>query len=308
MTAQKENFKAYIAWINICIVWGTTYLAIRIGVAGLPPMLFAGLRWMSAGLILFSFLKIKGYKVPNKKEFLHNSVVGICLLGFGNGLVVTSEQWLESGLTALLITTIPFWIAGIEAFMPGRKKMNSQIAGGLFLGLAGVTLIFGSDIKYLINSSNVIGVFTLLIAVIMWSIGTVYSKYQKVNVHPLMSASVQMLVAGTLQTILGIILGELPKLNFQFNSLIAFIYLLLFGSLVGYTSYIYAVSHLPVSLVSTYAYINPVIAVFLGWLILNENVTIMIIIASVVIILGVAVVKKGTEKIKKEIIPVINNS
>jgi drug/metabolite transporter (DMT)-like permease len=308
MTTQKENFRAYIAWINICIVWGTTYLAIRIGVAGLPPMLFAGLRWLFAGLILFSFLKIKGYKVPNKKEFLHNSVVGICLLGFGNGLVVTSEQWLESGITALLITTVPFWIVGIEAFMPGSKKINLQVVSGLILGLIGVTLIFGSDIKHLINSSHVLGILTLLIAVMMWSIGTIYSKYQKVNIHPLMSASVQMLVAGSLQTILGIALGELPLLSFHINGIIAFSYLLLFGSLVGYTSYIYAVSHLPVSLVSTYAYINPVIAVFLGWLILNENVTIMIIIASVVIILGVAIVKKGTEKIKKEIIPVTNNS
>ena len=307
MKSHRENIKAYIAWINICIVWGTTYLAIRIGVEGLPPMLFAGLRWVFAGFILFSFLRIKGFKLPNKKEFFHNSVVGICLLGFGNGLVVTSEQWLESGLTALLITTVPFWIVGIESFMPGSKKMNSQIAGGLTLGLIGVTLIFGSDIKYLVNPSHATGVFILLIAVIMWSIGTIYSKYKKVSVHPLMSASVQMLVAGSLQTILGIALGELPKLNFHLNGLIAFLYLLLFGSLVGYTSYIYAVSHLPVSLVSTYAYINPVIAIFLGWLILSETVTITIIIASVVIILGVAIVKKGTEKIKKEIIPVTKN-
>jgi drug/metabolite transporter (DMT)-like permease len=308
MLSNKENFKAYIAWINICIVWGTTYLAIRIGVEGLPPMLFAGLRWVLAGLILFSFLRLKKFKLPNKKEFLHNSVVGICLLGFGNGLVVTSEQWLESGITALLITTVPFWIVSIEAFMPGSKKMNSQIVGGLILGLIGVTLIFGSDIKYLVNSSHILGVFTLLFAVMMWAIGTVYSKYKKVSVHPLMSASIQMIVAGSLQTILGISLGELHQLNFHINGIIAFIYLLIFGSLVGYTSYIYAVSHLPVSLVSTYAYINPVIAVFLGWLILNENVTTTIIIASAVIILGVAIVKKGTEKIKKEIIPVADNS
>ena len=308
MSSNKENFKAYIAWINICIVWGTTYLAIRIGVEGLPPMLFAGLRWVFAGFLLFSFLRFKSFKLPNRKEFFHNSIIGICLLGFGNGLVVTSEQWLESGITALLITTVPFWIVGIEAFMPGGKKMNSQIASGLILGIIGVILIFGSDIKYLVNPSHVIGVFTLLIAVVMWATGTIYSKYKKMSIHPLMSASVQMLVAGSLQTILGISLGELPKLSFHLNGIIAFTYLLLFGSLVGYTSYIYAISHLPVSLVSTYAYINPVIAVFLGWLILNENVTITIIIASAVIIVGVAIVKKGTEKIKKGIIPAADNS
>jgi drug/metabolite transporter (DMT)-like permease len=304
---HKENFKAYIAWINICVVWGTTYLAIRIGVENLPPMLFAGLRWILAGLILYIYLKLNSYKMPNKKEFLHNALIGIFLLGFGNGFVVVSEQWLESGLTALLLTTCPFWIVGLEALMQKGKRMNFQIASGLFLGLAGVTLIFSDNLKYLFQPSHVVGILCLLVAVIMWSIGTVYSKYKKLNIHPLTSAAIQMLVAGTLQTILGIILGELPKLNFQLNSFIAFIYLLLFGSLVGYTSYIYAVSHLPVSLVSTYAYINPIIAIFLGWLVLGESVSMSIVIASIVIIFGVAIVKKGTERIKMEMIPAIES-
>ncbi|MCX6151362.1 MAG: EamA family transporter [Ignavibacteriales bacterium] len=300
---NKENIKAYIAWINICIVWGTTYLAIRIGVEGLPPMLFAGLRWILAGSILFIYLKLSGYKLPDRKEFLHISVIGILLLGFGNGLVVVGEQWIESGLAALLITTVPFWIVGLEAFMPGAKKINALVLIGLFLGLAGVTLIFGSNLKYLFEPSHIAGIISLMIAVAIWSIGTLYSKYKKLNVHPLMSASVQMLVAGVLQTILGIILGELPKLNFQVNSFLAFLYLVTFGSLIGYTSYIYAVTHLPVSLVSTYAYINPVIAVFLGWLVLGETLNLITVIASFVIILGVAIVKRGVEKSKMELIP-----
>ena len=299
----KENFKAYVAWINICVVWGTTYLAIRIGVEDLPPMLFAGLRWVFSGIILFSFLKIKNYKLPDKKDFLHCAVIGVCLLGFGNGLVVVSEQWIESGITSLLLTTVPFWIVGIEVFLPGTKKINLQIIIGLLLGLAGVILILSNNLKYLFNPSHLIGLLSLLLAVSMWSIGTVYSKYKKIDLHPLMSASIQMLVAGILQTILGIILGELPNLNIHFNSTLAFFYLLIFGSLIGYTSFIYAVSHLPISLVSTYAYINPVIAVFLGWIILGESVTITIIIASAVIITGVAIVRQGTEKLRKQTTP-----
>jgi drug/metabolite transporter (DMT)-like permease len=296
----KKNIKAYIAWINICVFWGTTYLAIRIGVADMPPMLFAGFRWILSGTILFSFLKIRNYKLPDKKDFLHSAIIGIFLLGFGNGLVVVAEQWIESGITSLLLTTVPFWIVALEMFLQGSKKINLQIILGLLLGLAGVVLILSNNLKYLFNLSHFIGIISLLLAVVMWSIGTVYSKYKKTGLHPLMSASIQMLVAGVLQSILGIILGELPNFNIHLNSTLAFFYLLIFGSLIGYTSFIYAVSHLPISLVSTYSYINPVIAVFLGWFILGESVSIMIIIASIVIITGVVIVKKGNENLYRQ--------
>ncbi len=302
----KQNIKAYIAWLNTCIIWGTTYLAIRIGVDGLPPMLFAGVRWLIAGVLLFTFLKWKNYKAPDRKDFFHNAVIGILLLGFGNGLVVVSEQWIESGLTALLITTVPFWIVGIESFLPGKTKMNYLIASGLVLGLAGVVLIFGSNLKYIIDSKHLLGILTLTGGVSVWAAGTLYSKYKKLSVHPLMSASIQMIVAGILQTLLGFIIGEAGNIHINQSNLSAFLYLITFGSLVGYTSYIYAVSHLPVSLVSTYAYINPVIALFLGWLILDESLSITIVLASVIILAGVYIVKIGTDKYKREIIKTID--
>ena len=297
---NKENFKAYIAWITVCIVWGTTYLAIRIGVTELPPMLFAGLRWILAGSILFTFLKLRNYKLPNKRDMLHSGIIGLLLLGFGNGLVVTAEQWLPSGLTALFLTTIPFWIVGIESFLPNGTKINGRIIIGLLLGLSGIALIFGSDFQYIFNSEYKWGVVSILFAVIIWANGALYSKYKKLSIHPLMSASIQMLVAGILQTILGSFLGEFSRLHFQTNSFLAFIYLVFIGSFLGYTSFIYAISHLPVSLVSTYAYINPVIALFLGWLVLDEKFDLKIIIASIVILIGVALVKTGTDKKKKD--------
>ncbi len=302
----KQNLKAYIAWLNICIIWGTTYLAIRIGVDGLPPMLFAGVRWLAAGFILFSFLKWKGYKTPDRKELFHNIIIGVLLLGFGNGLVVVSEQWIESGLTALLITTVPFWIVGFESLLPGKTKMNYLIVSGLVLGLGGVILIFGSNLKYIFLPNHLLGIITLTGAVAIWAAGTLYSKYKKMNIHPLMSASVQMMVAGTLQTLLGIVIGEAGKVHITQSNLSAFLYLITFGSLVGYTSYIYAVSHLPVSLVSTYAYINPVIALFLGWLILGEALSFTIVFASIIILAGVYVVKLGTDKYKREILKTNN--
>ncbi|MDQ7817565.1 MAG: EamA family transporter [Melioribacteraceae bacterium] len=291
---KNENFKAYAAWISICIIWGTTYLAIRIGVEDLPPILFAGLRWLIAGPILFVFLRLKGMPLPKKEDIIPMAIVGLALLGIGNGFVVFAEQSIPSGLTSLLITTVPFWIVGLETLMPKGARMNLTILFGLLLGLTGIVLIFGGDLDSLLDPKFFVGVISLMIAVVGWSAGTLYSKYKKVSVHPLMGASVQMMIAGVVLTILGISLGESSSFHFSQDSLIAFVYLIIFGSIIGYTSYIYAIAHLPVSLVSTYAYVNPIIALFLGWLVLNEKITIEIFIAAAIILAGVALVKRGT--------------
>jgi drug/metabolite transporter (DMT)-like permease len=295
---HKDNLKAYIAWISICIIWGTTYLAIRIGVEDLPPMLFAGMRWLIAGPILLIILRIKGYSLPKKSDFIPIAIIGLSLLGLGNGFVVFAEQWVPSGLTSLLITTVPFWIVGLEFFTPNSDRLNKKIIAGLFLGLVGVGLIFWGDVENLFNVSYLLGVIGLMVAVISWSAGSVYSKYKKVSVHPLMSAAFQMIIAGVVLTTLGISIGEISSIHFTNDSLIAFSYLVVFGSLIGYASYIYAIAHLPVSLVSTYAYVNPIIALFLGWLILDEKISITIIVSAIIILLGVAVVKKGTMLIR----------
>lgn len=293
---EKPNIKAYIAWIAICILWGTTYLFIRIGVETFPPMLFAGFRWIIAGTILISILKLRGEKFPKKQDLIHITIIGIALLGFGNGFVVIGEQWIESGLAALLITTVPFWIVGVESLIPTGPKLNLTTMLGLLIGGLGVALIFGGDLKYIFETKYLLGVISILVAVVTWSLGSVYSKYKKVGVHPLMSASVQMLIAGSLQIILGLALGDFNNLHFTYSGLLSLSYLIVFGSIFGYGSYIYALEHLPLSLVSTYAYVNPIIALFLGWLFLNEQLNTTTIIASIVIIFGVVLVKIGSKK------------
>ena len=290
---KEKNTTAYIAWIAICIIWGTTYLAIRIGVADLPPMLFAGFRWIAAGLILVSIQRLLGNKLPPKKEIKHLAVVGIALLGLGNGLVVVAEQWIPSGLTALLLTTLPFWMVGFESILPKGPNFNRYIFKGLFLGLSGVFLMFGKDLQHWLQGSYLLGVFTLMGAVIAWSLGSIYSKYKKISVHPLMGASIQMLIAGALQTLLGLFLGEHNNLHLTQNGVLSFAYLVVFGSIFGYASYIYAIQHLPLSLISTYAYINPIIALILGWYILNEDLSINILFAAALIFSGVMMVQKG---------------
>lgn len=295
----SENTKAIIAWLNVCVIWGTTYLVIRIGVGHLPPMLFAGIRWVIAGAIFIAFLKWRGRSLPKANEFVHLAVVGLALIGLGNGLVVFAEQWIPSGLAALLITTVPFFMVGIESLLPKGPKLNATILTGLAMGLVGALLIFGEDIRYLADSNNLKGVLALLGAVLFWSAGSLYSKYVKLGVHPLMGASVEMLIAGLVLSAIGISIGELPRLNFETVGMLSLAYLVIIGSLIGYTSYIYAIDKLPLSLVSTYAYINPVIALLLGWLILDEKLNFQIATAAAVIMAGVFIVKQGSARLKK---------
>jgi drug/metabolite transporter (DMT)-like permease len=294
----SENAKAVVAWLNVCVIWGTTYLAIRIGVGHMPPMLFAGIRWVIAGLVFIAFLVRRGRPLPRAGELVHLAVVGLCLIGLGNGLVVFAEQWIPSGLAALLITTVPFFLVGMEACLPKGPRLNATILAGLTMGLAGVGLIFGEDLRYLADPKNLAGVLGLLGAVVFWSIGSLYSKYVKVSVDPLMGASVQMLIAGIALSGIGTALGEWPRLELEVNGLLSLAYLILIGSLVGYSSYIYVINKLPLSLVSTYAYINPIIALFLGWAVLDEKLNFQIAAAAAVILLGVFIVKQGIGKLR----------
>jgi drug/metabolite transporter (DMT)-like permease len=290
---EKYGLKAYLAWLTICIVWGTTYLVIRIGVADLPPMLFAGIRWIIAGVLMTILLNLRHYTLPRLKDLKHLAVVGILLLGVGNGLVVVAEQWLPSGLTALILSTQPFWIVGMEYFLPQRPKINLFIIAGLLLGTVGVVLIFVRDLNITLDFNILLGGLSLLGAVIAWSVGSIYWKYKKSDVRPMMGASIQMLIAGILQTVLGLLLGEQSSFHLTQNGVFALGYLIVFGSILGYASYIYSVTKLPLSLVSTYAYINPIIAILLGWYFLDEPLTITVFIASGLILVGVALVKRG---------------
>ncbi len=258
-------------------------------------MLFAGLRWIIAGNILLIILKLKGIKLPSKNDLIHIFVIGISLISIANGLVVVGEQFIGSGLTALLLTTIPFWVVGMEAMIPSGPRINLVVISGLVVGLIGVILVFKGDWSILGNLS---GLLCMLGAVIVWSFGTVYSKYKKISVHPLMGAAVQMLFGGLVQSFLGLILGETSQISFHPAGVTSFFYLIFFGSILGYGSYIYAIEHLPLSLVATYAYINPVIALFLGWLVLDETINLTIIIGAVIIILGIIIVKQGTKQQK----------
>jgi drug/metabolite transporter (DMT)-like permease len=282
--------KAYLAWGAVCLIWGTTYLAIRIGVSILPPALFASIRFAVAGLIFFLFLRYKGYSLPSRKGFLDAAVVGIALLVTANGLVVWSEQWVPSGLTALIVSTVPLWMAVFEGILPAGARLTAKKISGILMGFCGLLILFWPDLKGSLDTSYLKGILVLVLAPCSWAAGSIYSKHKAVRTDPLMAASLQMIIAGSILMAIGASFGEFKRFLLNPLGLGALIYLIIFGSIVGYGSFIYALSKLPSSKVSMYAYINPVIAVVLGWLVLGERMDGWMITGTAVVLAGVLVV------------------
>ncbi len=290
---RKEALKAYGAWLSVCFFWGTTYLAIRIGVQSLPPALFAGIRWLIAGILFLGILRFRGIALPKQGEWLNLAVVGVLLLVVANGCVVWAEQWVPSGLTALIVATLPFWVAGFEAMLPSGAGLTARKSLGIVIGFSGLFLLFYPDLKGAFDRAYLSGVLVLFFAPFSWAAGSLWSKYRPVKCDPLMAAAAQMLVAGIVLVAVGLAAGEYRRLQFTPAGLGAMAYLIVFGSMVGYGSYIYSLTKLPAAKVSLFAYVNPVIAVILGWMILDERLDVVVWMATALILSGVLTVKSS---------------
>jgi len=290
---RQETIKAYAAWGAVCLFWGTTYLAIRIGVQRLPPALFAGVRFIIAGVIFLTYLRLRGYQLPKPGEWLHMAVVGITLLVMANGLVVWSEQWVPSGLTAVIVATVPFWAAGLEALLPSGERLSARKVLGILIGFAGVIILFAPDLSGSFDRAYLKGVIVLIFVPFFWSLGSIYSKHHPIECSPMVAAGTQTLIAGLVLTAIGTVFGEWKDFNLNCKGMASIAYLIVFGSIVGYSSFIYALSKLPVTTVSMYAYVNPVIAVLLGWLILEERLDWSVATATTTVLFGVALVRSA---------------
>lgn len=289
---------AYGAWAAICVIWGTTYLAIKICLETIPPALMGGLRFMTAAGILIAALLSMGARLPDRKQWPALAVVGILLLGVGNGAVILAEQWVPSGITAVVAATMPFWAVMIESLIPGSERLRPRHAAGLALGFAGILLLAWPEVRpsRMADSRFLLGVGALQLGCIGWVLGSIYAKRQGITADPLAAAAMQMLFAGAFMLMVGTVGGEWSSLRFSARTLGALAYLVAAGSLIGFVAYIYALHHLPVSFVSLYAYINPIVAVALGTLLLSEPLTVRIVAAIAVIITGVSLVKVGEPK------------
>jgi len=264
--------KALIAYLVVCVFWGSTYLAIKVGVTELPPFLFAGLRFLVAGLILLALARALGDPLPRKSDWRTLAIVGLLLLAGGNAFVVWSEQYIGSGIASIFVVTVAMWTALFDAIIPGgQSDLNWRIVAGLLLGFLGTLLLVGATPAEILAADKR-GPIALTLASASWALGSVYAKRHPTQASPYMGAAFQMIVGGATVALVGTLLGEWPSWHLSTRGIGAMAYLVIFGSILGYSAYSYALRHASATIVGTYAYVNPVIAVLLGWLLLHEPV------------------------------------
>jgi drug/metabolite transporter (DMT)-like permease len=291
-TSGGPGGKAWIAFATVCVVWGTTYLAIAIAIETLPTFLFPGVRFTLAGLILMALRLSAGDSLPRRRaEWLNLALIGVLMVGVGNVAVVYAEHHVSSGFAALLVATSPFWMALMETFRKTGERVNLRKALGMLVGFSGVALLVAPYLNGTFSTGFFWGVVALQLGSIAWNFGSIRSKYHAPRTTALMSAALQMLCGGIFVGLIGLLRGEAASFTFNLRTFLAFAYLVVFGSILAYSAYVYALSKLRTSVTSLYAFINPAVAVFLGWLILQEPFGWREFIAMLVIFAGVALVQ-----------------
>ena len=277
--------RAFLAYLVVCIVWGSTFLGIRIGVQGLPPFLMAGVRFTLAGLILAGIARLLGQMLPTRREdWITLTLVGVLLLTSGNGLVVWAEQYLDAGTASIYVVTVAIWAACFDALMKGgTTPFTWRLVAGLLLGLAGTAVLTGATPATLLHT-DFRGPAALVFASASWAWGSVYLKRHPVKTSFSMSAAVQMVIGGVALLLVGALRGEVDAFHPTLKPVLAVAYLIVMGSIVGFTAYGYALRHASATVVGTYAYVNPVVAVILGALLLHEPIGARKIVAMVIIL------------------------
>lgn len=280
--------RALIAYLIVCVFWGSTYLAIKVGVGELPPFLFAGLRFLVAGVLLLAIARALGDPLPRRAaDWRTLAIVGLFLLTGGNAFVVWAEQYTTSGVASIFVVTVAIWTAFFDAIVPGGSgDLNWRVVAGLILGFLGTALLVGASPAEILRA-DLRGPLALTFASASWSIGSVYAKRHPTEVSPYIAASIQMIVGGSVVALVGTALGEWSSWHLSLKGFGAFAYLVVFGSILGYSAYAYALRHASATVVGTYAYVNPVIAVLLGWLLLAEPITPRTLVAMALILVAV---------------------
>lgn len=289
MRRLSIGFLLVLAYATVCLVWGSTYLAIRVGVKDLPPFLFAAGRHLIAGALLAAFCFLAGQPFPRGwRAYRDQCLVGLLMLAGGNGLVVWAEQWVDSSMAALLVATVPIFAAWFGTLLfGGRVRGRSWL--GLLIGLAGVALLLKPVVTQ--GGGWLGGAFATLLAASSWALGSVYAQHSRYEGAFLPAVSVQMLAGGLVLGAIGIASGQAQGLHITARGIAALSYLVFCGSLLGYSAYLFLLRHLPAAKASTYAYVNPIVAVILGALLLAEPITARMLLAAPLILGGVLLVQ-----------------
>jgi drug/metabolite transporter (DMT)-like permease len=282
-----------LAFAAVYILWGSTFLGIRIAIETIPPLAMAAIRHSLAGLILYPILRIKTGIRPTAGNWWTAVVTGVALLCIGNGGLSWAERRVPSGIAALLVATISLWLVILDWLRPRGTRPGPRVFVGLVLGFAGMTLLVGPANLGGARRIDLVGTGVLVIASFVWACASLYSKQRPMPESPLMVVAMQSLAGGAALWIAAIISGEVRTLHLagiSGRSWMALIYLIVFGSGMGFTAYLYILKHSSASKVATYAFVNPVVALFLGWLLAGETITARTAIAAAVILTAVVLV------------------
>ena len=297
MNVGSSRRRAYLAWVVVCLVWGTTYLAIRVAIESLPPLLMAGFRWIVAGSLLIAFFWLRSERLPARTAWGSLAVRGVLLVTLGNGAVVWAEQTVPTGITSVLIAVAPFWMVGIDALFGDGESLTFRQVVGLTVGFTGVLVLIwprlGTDVDARVFAG---GVVATQLACAGWALGSAYARRRKhlgTSEPPATAPAFEMLFGGLVLLGCSLVWGERLDQPLTTRSAVAVAYLIVFGSIIAFSSYRYALEHLPVATVSLYVYINTVIAVILGTVVLAEPFNWRTGVGVAVVLLGIGLAKES---------------
>ncbi|MBX9672060.1 MAG: EamA family transporter [Candidatus Obscuribacterales bacterium] len=300
-TTNTSRIKIILAFAAVYLIWGSTYLAIKYAMDTIPPFMMAACRFLLAGGVLYAGLIISGVKRPQLKHWYSAAIVGFLLLTLGNGGVVIAERNLSTGMVSLLVAIAPVFIVILEHLHQGRRMPNKETLSGIALGTLGIVFLVGPSNLMGASGSNWIGIAAAMVSSLAWSIGTIYSRSAAKPSSMLMATSMQMICGGVAMAVGSIVMGEHTQFDVSrvsYASVAAILYLVTFGSLLAFSAYVYLLQHVSAARVSTHSYVNPIVAVFLGWALLGEAITPQTMMSACVIMAAVWFIAKGTAKIK----------
>jgi len=287
------------AFAAIYLIWGSTYLAIRYAVETFPPLLMMGVRHVSAGALLYGWARWRGTPRPKLRDWFHPVMIGTLLFLGGHGSLAWAETRVPSGIAALLVATLPMWIVVLARVNGTERKLSRNALAGLVLGFVGVAVLFGPDAWKHNGELNLIGSAAVLLGTFIWAAGTIWMRSVKMPDSPVISSAMQMFAGGVSLMIAATLSGETAHFHFTAvtgRSWLALGYLIVFGSIIAFTAYSWLHMVASPSRVSTYAYVNPVVAVLIGWFLANERVGVFTVIATVIILIGVGLVNAGQKQ------------
>lgn len=291
--AHASRAHVLAAFAIVYVVWGSTYLAIRYAVETIPPFLMVGTRFIVSGVLLYAWARLRGDQRPTAAQWRDATIVGILMLCLGNGAVSWAEQRVPSGLAALLVAVVPLWMVLLDWLRPQGARPRVLVMAGVVVGLAGLFVLIGPDSLSGHGAVDLVGAIVLIAGSLAWAAGSIYTRYGTVPESAVMSTGVQMIGGSAALLIVGVARGELAMLHpaqISAHSWEGWIYLVTFGSLLGFTAYIYLLQNVSPAKASTYAYVNPLVAVLLGWAIAGETVTARSLAAAAIILGGVAMI------------------